>query len=112
METNTIQESNRLIAEFMGWEKGENYSEEYPFYEAWDEIIDQYVPADMKFNISWDWLMPVVEKIEHLKGCHVIITTSLLCEIFHFGKLVNNRSGDTKIESVYNAVVDFVKYYK
>ncbi len=49
METNQIIESNKLIAEFMGYKiKGGLWGEQ------------------PKYNSSWDWLMPVVEKIEML----------------------------------------------
>ena len=49
MKTKTINmegRNNRLIAEFMG-------AEGHP--------LDQ-----MKYHTSWDWLMPVIEKIETL----------------------------------------------
>jgi hypothetical protein len=61
MKTKTINmegRSNRLIAEFMGYEVNHNkcYSPKYN-----DGTI-----APMQFHKSWDWLMPVVEKIESL----------------------------------------------
>lgn len=48
-------EENKLIAEFMGYEVEHNkcYSPKYN-----DGTI-----APMQFHTSWDWLMPVVEKI-------------------------------------------------
>lgn len=49
--------------------------------------------------------MPVVEKLEKIKGIHVIISTGLLCEVFHFGKLIARCSSETKIQPVYDAVV-------
>lgn len=42
-------ENNKLIAEFMG-------AVGSPMYK----------PNEMKYHSSWDWLMPVIEKIEHL----------------------------------------------
>ena len=51
-------ESNKLIAEFMRWEEPTEWSAIAPKSggDCW-----QY--EDMKFNASWDWLMPVVRKI-------------------------------------------------
>lgn len=49
---------NKIIAEFMGYEVKQNkcYSPKYN-----DGTI-----APMQFHTSWDWLMPVVEKIYQL----------------------------------------------
>ena len=51
--------SNKLIAEFMGYEvkHGKCYSPKYN-----DGTI-----APMQFHTSWDWLMPVIEEIDHLQ---------------------------------------------
>ena len=44
--------NNKLIAEFMG--------DEHPLAEVTHE-------ASYRYHTSWDWLMPVVEKIEKLE---------------------------------------------
>ena len=53
-----MEKNNKLIAEFMGYEvkHGKCYSPKYN-----DGTI-----APMQFDKSWDWLMPVIEKIESL----------------------------------------------
>ncbi len=65
-----IKGNNALIAQFMGWRKSS-----YTTYPDGTEIVhslalgDKYVnyfEAELKYHSSWDWLMPVVEKIsEH-----------------------------------------------
>ena len=53
--------NNKLIAEFMGY-----------IYE--DDIL---VPEEPQYHTSWDWLMPVVSKIENeneLIGTHILST--------------------------------------
>ena len=46
---------NKLIAEFMGYKVGER------------KRGGGYMPEnEMRYNDSWDWLMPVVEKIEEI----------------------------------------------
>lgn len=61
-------ESNRLIAGFLGWETNMHDKNIYvPSKLAWDEDAGENVlmrPDQLEFATSWDWLMPVVEKIE------------------------------------------------
>jgi hypothetical protein len=54
-------DANRLIAEFMEMEfsNGEYY---LPIHNSGDWIPQE----QLQFNTSWDWLMPVVEKINDL----------------------------------------------
>ena len=60
-----MKENNKLIAEFMDWEKGAtegmyDFPEDFPSY-----LTDEYheiPPETMLFYTSWGWLMPVVEK--------------------------------------------------
>jgi len=86
---------------------------------------------DMKFNTSFDWLMEVVEKIESLKpiqlmdrnwiGFDVRIyktfnTQTHYCTIKYLKEggdmtIANGFSKQSKIEAVYNACVEFIKWY-
>ena len=52
------QHCNKLIAEFMGVPQGEHtHFMVEPF------ALESYANADdLKYDISWDWLMPVVQK--------------------------------------------------
>tara|TARA_R110000868_G_scaffold402711_2_gene679345 strand:+ start:280 stop:579 length:300 start_codon:yes stop_codon:yes gene_type:complete len=93
------QENNRLIAEFMGVGK---------LHEA--QSSNQW----NQYHTSWDWLMPVVEKIESDERYDV--------DILQYGtriregqkEIVNNIadiSFDKKIEHTYDAVVEFIKQH-
>ena len=84
-----IQHCNKLIAEFMGYEvkHGKCYSPKYN-----DGTI-----APMQFDTSWDWLMPVIESIDHLQYEPVQCIEDALA---------TRCIGDT-----YNAVVEFIKEY-
>ena len=107
-------ENNKLIAEFMGANPFRESETEYS-YEMWGllECLEEgdhekhfYLPNEMRFNESWDWLMPVVQKCYETEvvvqpavegGCSGLITFPLI--------------GLPYMESTYNAVVKFIKEY-
>lgn len=63
---------------------------------------------------SWDWLMPVVEKIETMDGIRFIIEKNrvLVCAISGDEYYWNSGTTyDTKLQTTYNAVVEFIKWY-
>lgn len=73
-------------------------------YENWYNITDV---ADLKYHTSWDWLMPVVEKIED-NGAVTVIKNG--CKI----ETLDNEfttCGETTLISVYAAVVQFINWY-
>lgn len=89
------QENNRLIAEFEGYETYEMNGYINVHYS--DDNIRTIV--DTHYHTSWDWLMPVVEEIDHLEY-----------ESERLDKI--NQALVTKvIKDVYNAVVEFIKWY-
>ena len=103
---------NKLIAEFMG----------YKTYKMNGYLNVKYADnnhrtiQDTHYHTSWDWLMPVVEKIEEDDEVDVNILLNGT-RIFKWRTdmdIVNNVaqiSFDKKIEHVYNAVVEFIKQY-
>lgn len=117
---------NKLIAEFMG---GKEKKQSPLFGQSFIEInttnMDCYVslpkyvnPNALKYHTSWDWLMPVVEKIE----CITIDNDdnsdnffNVMIEVFECningGDICICKSGNTKLEATYNAVVEFINQY-
>lgn len=105
-------DNNRLISIFMGTE----------FMSTFCSPI-----TPLNFHTSWDWLMPVVEKIETLfnDGIDVdifsdgtVITqyrfeeNGYLTEGKEIVRLTKAEIGfNTKIEHTYQAVVEFIKWY-
>lgn len=63
---------NELIAEFDGWIRNPDYNKgsriqwTHPKYSTKlsDTLYIPTTPESMKYATSWDWLMPVVEKIK------------------------------------------------
>ncbi len=142
-------EDNRLIAEFMGYKTLDNYyyllpitlpqfrgsdhaewcsqHEASPVERFW-EINDE----SLQYNTSWEWLMPVVEKIGNLKavkhsgrlvrvtinienGINVVISQmiggSIANSYCHFQAKLKGNKETTLIENVYHSVIEFIKWY-
>lgn len=112
---NTIQENNKLIAEFMAGEKDKQVYIKH--LNAWYDNCMGY-----KYNTDWNWLMEVVEKIESLKidklsfnfqiekdrvsffYTHASDTKKQTEMFFEWGQ-------KTKISNTYKIIVQFIKWY-
>jgi len=110
----TAEENNVLIAEFMAIDKGE--FEILVKGQGWfDSRLKQSKDgakpfSELKYDSSWDWLMPVVREIAQ-KGtrdslnCRVNFkkaTTFSGCEIWFIS---------AKIDQIYRMCIEFIKWY-
>ena len=75
---------NKLIAEFMGLNIDRG-------------VQSDYMEHELKYHTSWDWLMPVIENIDHLQ--HEPIAS------------IENALSTRSINDTYNEVVKFIKEY-
>ena len=104
--------NNKLIAEFQNM--GVNVitiddvrKNKNPYISS----ADGYLENDLKYHISWDWLMPVVEKIESDERYDVDILQYGTKITDNQKEIVNNIadiSFDKKIEHTYDAIVKFI----
>jgi hypothetical protein len=105
MSNEEVLKGNKLIADFLGWNKYSDgitydFPNLYPYYNIGDEnntgiIADNIETAP--FNTDWNWLMPCISKIsnkcndpEELDG-------------LYYSLLTNN------IEVAYNEVVNYLE---
>jgi hypothetical protein len=109
-----VKTDNELIAEFMGMKYRKGYG---PLTgETYDEV-KQTPNANWQsayFHKSWDWLMPVVEKIYRLeKDDQRIARFSLQNSraVIKSGKKVFSCHTISAINSTYRVVVEFIKWY-
>jgi len=109
-----MNDNNRLIAEFLGYAYCERYQ-----YEGWyknHEFNNRICDFDgLKFHTSWDDLMNVIRKIEHLfegyvnfkiDSDNIKITVPELRYVYK-----SQHEVDDKLEATYKAVVEFIKWY-
>ena len=117
-----------LIAEFMGMVYDNHNEQPNNYWELTDEqnfVSHKPYPQDkdLKFHSDWNWLMEVVEKIMVL--CEK--QTTFICHNFRIGvtsiniKVEHERqfkhidcyylNYGSKLEAVYNACIEFIKWY-
>lgn len=102
------EENNKLIAEFMGYkvmEEDKFLTEDYPKGTDLNKVM---VDVAMKYHTSWDWLMPVVEKIWTITGHRSLWYHEVNEETTIYGK---TEAGVSNIADAYSAVVEFIKWY-
>jgi hypothetical protein len=102
MEKNLILTGNKLIAEFMK-----------TTYEQQKNTCGVVL-----YEVSWDWLMPVVEKIEETnfikivgKYCGINKTSANSFNNWVATEGISFMNPKSKIESTYKAVVKFIKWH-
>jgi hypothetical protein len=120
MESN---KGNELIADFMGWELITNdpiCSDRWVNKDG--EMVGNRFSKRLDFHNSWDWLMPVVEKIESLTTTdgrgevHYIVSIeadSCIISVGGESEIVYCQAYDTgknKKEVVFEAVVEFIQW--
>ena len=102
---------NKLIAEFMEFHRDtedlyliDNYN-----LRSENQFQATYV-REMKFHSSWDWLMPVVEKIESLRDANgdAYRFTIDMCNAQIEGTHIEIIGGAYKLNTTYQAVVEFI----
>lgn len=129
-------EGNELIALFMGATFNPNWrflnDNKYDVKPTWEYAMDNrptkystmyWGASQMEYHLTWDWIMPVVEKIESM-GLHFntqkneswIDWLGVENENLEFLQQYDNEKfeankGESKIDSVYKTVVQFIKSY-
>ena len=107
METN-----NKLIAEFLGYI--DNGCSEEGFLIDPETNYDICIDS-LQYYSDWNWLMEVVEKIESILPDDSIITIEykncFIPVLDDEEPFTIEGGGKTKIEAVYNACLEFIKWY-
>lgn len=93
MEQNEIIEGNKLIAEF---------------HKSTDWRFDFNSFAELKYHTSWDWLMPVYDKIAtEWSG----LSTKKQGQVKDLKRVLQNRLVLGDINGVWEFCIEFIKWY-
>ena len=122
MDKNEILESNKLIAEFMGFKESIIYHDnkkydyvipngftliketETTIESEWCEILmeqDNCMVEDLLFNSSWDWLIPVLSKIDDICGI----------DLHEWDASIDDALCTKNISIAWRECVGFIKWY-
>lgn len=117
-------EGNKLIAEFMGNKCKDDLwympnQSQFAFQGDYSYKMDAFYSKDLKFHSSWDWLMPVVERIRHsnIGDVGYGVTFHVQNDACWFGidnsrhKELNTYMEKELQEAVWKAVIEFIKWY-
>lgn len=111
MSTEIIEEGNIKIAKFMELDKCTDPDHESnPCYVV-PHAKGYHKARDLQYHSSWDWLMPVVEKINKIKGYDAIIYKTT-CHINNEREIIIETTDNDLIKCVWLAVIEFIKWYQ
>lgn len=109
----TIIEDSRLIAEYIGGRQEEHGDYEmYGIIESIDDGPDEkhfFLPSEMLFLSSWDWLMPVIRKI--IKDIGVKTIDECTPEEWFQNTRICQMYIGIDIELAFYYVVEYIKWY-
>lgn len=118
MNTLETLEGNKLIAEFMDVTRIENGSYDLPQFGRVfaGNYKTEYIAQELKYHVSWDWLMPVVNKIENTlidEDYPMVIISGDTCEIEcpEFARDMKTWKDGEKQSSTYWMVLRFIEWY-
>jgi hypothetical protein len=105
-------ENNKLIAEFLGQNKMPYEFPQFGYIKTNGDWNDTFFDNQLKFHKDWNWLMEVVEKIESLCNNRGFEISSRFVHIRVNNNLtISSGVCSNRIEAVYNACVEFIKWY-
>lgn len=118
LTSNEVYEGQKLIANFINLPiEKTSYGDVYKHY---DEV---YLPNELLFYNSWDWLMPVIDQINNLgkEYSFAIFKTYVSLTVERGGKMYKDFSfahseyitlSQTGIEAAFKLIIRFLAWYK
>jgi hypothetical protein len=111
MDQTQIEQSNKLIAEFMGFTYVNDAPEDFPHGYYTHEEGNWFTVDEFGYHLSYNWLMEVVEKIETMDYGFKICRKVVEVYIDSTKENIIYCKENSKLESLYKAVVEFIIWY-
>ena len=96
----SIMKDNKLIAEFMELEASPKYNPKEYYIKEYNSG-EWYLPEEIQYHNSWDWLMPVVQKCRLESRCEYD-------EDDNWNE-IHWSLEECNLDKTYKAVVQFIK---
>lgn len=122
MTNQEILEGNDLLAKFMGmtyedswsrlWKPNINITPPEFFNYLCEQMGDyKWYIDELKFNLDWNWIMPVVEKIEKLPEIlsFDIFSCDVIVQLNSGRMLMEDCAKQPKLQAVYKACIRIIK---
>ena len=110
----TIIEGNKLIAEFMGWEKSPYPNTPDKLYRDDDKNEKQLSihVSQLLYHSSWDWLMPVVDKIGNKIIKYNLTPNNVIFRVEEDDSFdVVVKTNGNLLNATWEACVQFIQWY-
>ena len=83
-----------------------------PAWYSKKDWTDTHLTSDLEYNKRWDWLMPVVEKIESLGYEFRFYTDEVeILDIKTSNYVLDCLSGNSKIDATLKGCIYFINWY-
>lgn len=99
----TTEENNKLIAEFMGLTEPFELPQ-FGTIRPNGDFKTEFLAHQLRYHNSWDWLMPVVEKISDMKSWSINATLDWLSES-------QERDGLYNLSDINKSAVQFINQH-
>lgn len=105
---------NKLIAEFMGYDL---YNGNFIHMDSETPIGNMFLQKEAKYHSSWDWIMPVVEKIHINRNVKEVSIIPGRTRIWMQGRKPNTYIQspclleNNSITECWLAVIEFINWY-
>jgi hypothetical protein len=107
MTEEQIITNNKLIAEFMDYKPLRLTEDQLTIL---NDAHRQFCPSEhLLYHKSWEWLIPVVEKVGEL--IDISISPPLFSIAGFKGALYKKFSGNTLIDATYKGCIAFIEWY-
>tara|TARA_R100000988_G_C4007428_1_gene173860 strand:- start:7170 stop:7511 length:342 start_codon:yes stop_codon:yes gene_type:complete len=109
-----MEKENKLIAEFMGMQKTDLgwYDSEASMSEYAYSMEGGNTFEELHYDRSWDWLMPVVEKIDEVSNDNTLFkiehNRAFIEDTENYHVLIDVMA-NSRLDATYQAVVEFIK---